>query len=74
MFEFAFPEDQLLEEIEISKSTRNDVAKSYAIVLRSRHRNSIDWGKVNRAIIERWSSHALGWIKTRAWNGRCFDD
>jgi hypothetical protein len=32
-----------------------------------------DQRRVNGAIIERWSLHALEWIKTQAHSGRCFD-
>ena len=65
--ELADPEGQLLEEIADPKMTRRDVALTYRLALRSRDR--VDWGKVNRAIIDRWSSSALGWIKEFAWKG-----
>lgn len=61
----------LLGEIAMPEMKRNDVAKTYALALRSSEET--DWSAVNRAIIERWSMHALTWIKTRAWSGRCFD-
>ena len=66
--ELADPEGQLLEEIADPKMKRRDVAMTYRLALRSRDR--VDWGKVNRAIIERWSASGLGWIKEFAWGHR----
>lgn len=71
MIELALCTEVLLREIEYKGSTRRDVAKTYALALRSSE--PTDWEKVNRAIIERWSLHALGWIKDQAWSGKCFD-
>ena len=63
----------LLEEIGNRKMKRKDVAQTYALALRSREFDSIDWKKVNGAIIERWSTFALLWIKERAFSGKCFE-
>ncbi len=63
-------EATLLHEIgtrEAKGLTRDSVALTYAMALRSSERPSIDWGKVNRAIIARWSPAALNYIKERAW-------
>lgn len=49
---FAFPEKQILGEIADKRMKRLDVAKSYALILRDQ-RDEVDWGKINRAIIER---------------------
>jgi len=61
----------LLDEIAHKGATRKDIAKTYALALRSSE--PTDWERVNRAIIERWSLSALGWIKTKAWSGKCYD-
>lgn len=68
--ELADCENTLLREIgtrEAKGLTRDAVALTYAMALRSSERPAIDWGKVNRAIIARWSPAALKYIKERAW-------
>lgn len=65
-------EATLLREIADRSCKRLDVAKTYCLALRSTERGRIDWPKVNRAIVERWSSSALEWIKNKAWSGACF--
>lgn len=70
--ELACCEWLLLEEIANKKMFRNDVAKTYALTLRSSECDKVDWGKVNQAILDRWSPYALKWIKERAWSGKCF--
>jgi hypothetical protein len=64
----------LLDEIADPKMKRLDVAKTYCLALRSSERDTIDWTKVNEAIIARWSKSALLWIKERAWSGKCFEE
>lgn len=58
-------EGQLLHEIADKRMKRKDVALTYAFGLRGTE--VVDWPKVNRAIIERWSLSALKWIKEEAW-------
>lgn len=70
--ELANCENTLLGEIACPEMRRKDVARTYALALRSSERGSIDWMKVNAAIIERWSMFALKWIKQQAWSGKCF--
>ena len=70
--EMADCEATMLREIAEPLCKRIDIAKSYALALRSSERGSIDWKKVNAAIIERWSIAALKWIKAKAWSGKCF--
>lgn len=65
--ELACCESTLLAEITDLAFTRADVAKTYWLALRSSERGAVDWAKVNRAIIARWSPAALQWIKTRVW-------
>ena len=60
----------ILGEISNAKMRRLDVAKTYALAMRSRE--LIDWPIVNAAIIKRWSPSALDWIKTKVWSGKCF--
>lgn len=62
----------LLDEIARKRTTRKDVAKTYALAIRSSE--DTDWTAVNKAIIGRWSLSALKWIKGQAWSGRCFDE
>jgi hypothetical protein len=72
MIELANCENVLLEEIGRSEFRRKDVAKTYALAIRSSENVRVDWKKVNEAIIARWSLSALEWIKERAWSGRSF--
>jgi hypothetical protein len=65
--ELAACEATILGEIADPKFKRAQVATTYALCLRSSERDRIDWGKVNRAILDRWSPAALKWIKERAW-------
>lgn len=61
----------LLEEIGNPKMYRKDVAQTYALALKSSE--DVDWKRVNEAIIERWSTSALVYIKELAWSGKAFD-
>jgi len=72
--ELACCESVLLHEIADKRMRRRDVAKTYALALRSSEVETLDWAKVNTAIIDRWSLHALKWIKEQAWSGACFVD
>lgn len=71
--EMADCENQMMREITTPGFTRRDVAKSYALTLKSSECSSVNWAKVNQAIIERWSPYALEWIKQQAWSGKCFE-
>ena len=55
----------LLKEIEDKAMKRNDIVLTYAFGLISSE--DIDWPKVNKKIVERWSIDALRYIKNRAW-------
>lgn len=70
--ELASCESTLLREIADKKMKRKDIAQTYALALKSSESNSVDWAKVNKAIMDRWSKSALTWIKERAWSGKCF--
>lgn len=60
-------ENSLLREIGDKAFTRDDVALTYAMTLRSSERDSVNWGKVNGAISDRWSRSAVLYIKEKAW-------
>lgn len=66
--ELADPEGQLMEEIADPKMTRRQVALTYGLAIRGGC-SRVDWPKVNRAIVARWSPSALEWIKAFAWKG-----
>jgi hypothetical protein len=66
--ELADPQGQLLEEIADKRFTRRDVAMTYRIAVRRGGGDRVDWPKVNRAIIDRWSVSALIYIKKLAWS------
>jgi len=61
----------LLREISDKEFKRKNVAKTYALALKSSY--PTDWARVNKAIIKRWSLSALEYIKNLAWSGRCFE-
>ena len=58
-------EETILSEIEDKRFKRKNVALTYYFCLISSE--DINWGKVNRAIIRRWSHSGLNYIKTEAW-------
>lgn len=60
-------EATLLRDIAEPEATRKYVASTYRLALRSSEFSTIDWPKVNGAIIKRWSLSALEWIKREAW-------
>jgi hypothetical protein len=64
-FALVDPEGTLLSEIDDPRLTREDVALSYALAIRSG--GDLDWRLINQAIIDRWSLSALKWIKEYAW-------
>ena len=51
---------------------RLDVAQTYSIALRSAERALVDWERVDRAIVARWSPMTLRWIQRQAESGDCF--
>jgi len=61
----------IIEEIERG-ATQKDIAKTYALGLRSKE--PTDWATANKAIIERWSVSGLERIKNLAWSGKAFDE
>lgn len=65
MLELADCTATLLHEIDAKETTRASLAPTYAMAIRSGE--AVDWRKVNRAIMDRWSLSALTYIKTKAW-------
>ena len=59
------PENQILREIE-EGHTEDSIALTYAFCIRD-HQGSVDWGKINKAIMSKWSRIALLRIKQMAW-------
>lgn len=55
-FELANCEETILHEID-SGCTQGSIALTYAMAVSSSERDTIDWPKVNRAIMQRWSGH-----------------
>jgi hypothetical protein len=69
--ELADPQAQLLAEIADVAMKRADVAMTYRLAIRASRGPggaTVDWRKVNEAIIERWSASGLTWIKRAAWD------
>ena len=71
MFELMCCENVLLDEISNKRMKQKDIAKTYALALRSG--DEPDWSIVNKAILERWSRSGLERIKKMAWSGSCFE-
>ena len=58
----------LLREIEDKTMKRKDVASTYGLAIHAeRCGETVDWERVNEAIVGRWSRSALEWIKKEAW-------
>ena len=62
----------ILDEIAEPRMKHLDIAKTYALTIRSSEREQVDWPAVNAAIVRRWSHAGLRWIKDRAWSGKAF--
>jgi hypothetical protein len=69
-FELDDPEGTIERELAEGLPQR-EIAKTYALALRKQ--GDVDWPRINRAIIERWSRTGLERIKKLAWSGRAFD-
>lgn len=59
-------ETTLLDEIANPVMKRRDVAKTYGLTLCSEEGRTVDWRKINAAIMARWSPSGLLWIKQQA--------
>jgi hypothetical protein len=58
-------EELILQEIADKDFTRDNVALTYAFCISSSE--EMDFGKINSAIVARWSYSALDYIKKKAW-------
>jgi len=58
-------ESTILNEIKQKECKRNNIALTYYLCMASSE--EVDWGKINKAIMERWSRSGLNYIKTEAW-------
>lgn len=65
--ELADCERVLLREAADPTVTRKSLAVTYALALRSSEFPTIDWPRVNTAIVERLGSKGLEVVKRRAW-------
>lgn len=59
------PEGTIENEIK-QGGTQTDIAKTYYFAIKSSV--NVDWKRINKAIIERWSISGLNRVKTMAWN------
>jgi hypothetical protein len=59
-------EATLLEEISDKGFTVAGITMTYAMAIKADHNQHIDWPKVNRAILARWSKSTLDRIKREA--------
>ena len=59
------PELQLLREIE-EGHTQKSISVTYAFCIRD-HRDAVDWHKINKAVVSRWSRSGLLRVKRMAW-------
>ena len=63
--ELMFCEETILQEIANKEVTRDNVAVTYAFCMGSSEK--VDFARINRAIVDRWSYSALAYIKKKAW-------
>ena len=62
--ELMFCEETILQEIAEKRSTRDDIALTYAFCRDSSEK--VNWRTINEAIVKRWSISALEYIKNEA--------
>ena len=65
--ELADPQGQLFAEIRDPAFKVKDVTLTYAMALCSSYAPDLDWPRINRAIVYRWSVRTLDKIKRDAW-------
>lgn len=65
MFELENITKTILSEIAMPKLKQSDIAKTYALAIKSDEK--IDWSAINQAIITRWSRSGLNRVKQMAW-------
>lgn len=72
--EVVAPEAMLLGEIADRTLAQVDVAQTVALIHQWGQVGSVDWEKVGRAAIDRWSPAGWRRIKRLAFSGKCWDD
>ncbi len=63
-------QETILREIATPSLKQLDVAQSYALTMESGEQ--VDWAKINKAIMDRWSKSGLIRIKEMAHRGTCW--
>ena len=67
-FVLSLPEETILDEISKKEFKRKDIAETYHLVMvAEQFGKKVDWNKINKAIIGRWSLSGLKYIKKYAW-------
>lgn len=69
-FELVNCENTLLCEIAMKEIRQRDLALTYRLALKSSEWQTMNWRRVNEAIIARWSRSGLERIKRMAWSGK----
>ena len=69
-FELVGCESTLIREIANKKLYQKNIARTYALAMASNE--TINWLRVNKAIITRWSRSGLERVKKMAWSGKCW--
>lgn len=64
--ELVNPEWVILNEINNKELNQEDVAKTYALIIIQKLQ--VNWRKINKAIVDRWTYEGLERIKELAWN------
>ena len=59
------PENQILREIK-EGHTQKSITLTYAFCIRD-HQHNVNWTRINKAIIKRWSMSGLNNVKRIAW-------
>lgn len=65
-------EATILREIATDEIRQRDVAQTYRLAMDSTDAATLNWAKINAAIVARWSKSGLIAIKKSAHSGKCF--
>ena len=69
--ELMYPEETTIDIIKAPESKREDIVVPYAFCIKQSccvgSKQDINFKKINKAIIEKWSINALNYIKEKAW-------
>jgi hypothetical protein len=69
-------EEVIMRELEFKQTTRKSIARTIALAMRSYEdeEGKIDWPKIGKACIEKWSPSGYEYILKLAWSGKCFEN